>query len=360
MDILDYKYFVFLDVTVNYDGSVGCRNFSAKTNFIRGRLAVPDIKRSLDTPWSTFAAYTEDTTVSPTDTIFISPESKISRDLIRNSGYKITIKEENADKVIVPVMYPTETIESNIVIRAGEVIAFIDVRRRSDYITDPFTEEEWESVLDVAKQSVFNYKQAQNDPNPYIGFNEDYEVFPVYFIRKVEQYKRILTSPQLDRYITDAGFPVTASSNFSIDFLEMLLRYEDENIFNKLLISSDFIKYPLTTNMLLKKRGWSNMTVTEALRKTVLRPIDFDTYYWGRKEDWGENRVISPEDWNLCQKFLMAQFNVPEEGGFVPGKEWGVIRDDFKKFVRTKVAIKPLYITEPTPYPLLMSLVGNK
>lgn len=360
MDILDYKYFIFTQVTVNGDGSVGCHNFSARTNFIRGRLAVPDIKRNINKPWTTFEIYTEDTTVSPTDTIFISSESKISRDLVRNSGYKITIKEENADKVIVPVMYPTEAIDPNIVIRAGEVIAFVYVRRRSDYCTDPFTEEEWESVLDAAKDMVFKFQQAQNDPTPYIGFNEDHESFPVYFIRKVEQYKKLLKNPAWDRYITDVGFPITTSSTFSMEFLEMLLRYKDENIFNKLLIASDFIKYPLTTNVLLRKRGTANLFITETLRDTVLRPIDFETYYYRSRKDWGRNRVISPEDWNLCQKFLMTHFNAPEEGGFVSDKDWIGFHNEYLQLVRAKVAIKPLYITEPTPYPLLMSLVGNE
>ena len=77
----------------------------------------------------------------------------------------------------------------------------------------------------------------------------------------------------------------------------------------------------------------------------------FEEMGYNSEHSWQTNimtrREVTPEDWNLLNKFIMDELGVPETGGFID-KEIEDLDYLQREIIRHRLAVAPQYITEPT------------
>ena len=290
--------------------------------------------------------------------LFVDPKSGLSRDLLRNSGYSITINKDKADCIVVPYINNNAfaSLEGQFVFttNSDNILYLVSVIKRGsryEHYTE-LSEKDFNRVIGHINNFV-----PEEDRECFL-YNSLHTNINVWFIPNIESYKEILSSNFWDnnvmtgrRYIFDSRVTINAPVKIDIETLQLWSHNNDNLILEKSVINSDWKKYPLTMCFFM-----SNI-------KRILGPTNNynlalirDAIGYNEYISHNYNRVINPEDWNLLQKFLLAQFGLyDQDKGFV---------DNFAKsiqlnMIRSKIAVSALYIDKPTFYPDLIAQVKS-
>lgn len=351
---VDYKDIFFLKAQMDFDGNVTLKVGHYAKGFTRGKMMY--LSYDYVRPHYMFQKATEHTTVNTNDVLYISPSSSISRDLIRKTGYKITYNKENADKIVVPQTYDPATFTTNLVVEArdADIALVVDTYRTSNFVKESF--DSAEVALFEAAIKEWYLKRFKASTLIFHKKDDELDDFVIYFLKRCEEYKDMYGSN--GKYVSDVKLPINASYTTDLDSIEVMIRCKDSHILDKMLQGSDWQNYPLTTCMVLDlTQGYVSRTEATSL---FLRAIDYDTFRYDSPIEWGKNRIISPEDWNLAQRMVMRKLHLDEEkGGFINPSSSVFDSDQLRwlGWCMRRVYVKPHYITEPTPFSDLWSLL---
>ena len=268
----------------------------------------------------------------PYTRIFIAPESKISRDVLRNGGYSITHSREKAQYIVVPMTSNFRTLTCNVLFRRGTQCRLIDIQFPKQPEKDFVNADEKAAILDFI-QSWLHYEQGE------LYHNDGMTKFGISFITKCEDFEDILFEKYTERsYVDETNIIYNTSTDISPETLTVWSKLDDDHLLEKAVVASNYEKYPMTLALFLKNTiGLSPYTFGYQGR-VVLNAIDYQLVYRGK----ADTLRISAEDWNMYQSYLMFKYGVSENGGFSTRK---IDRED-EPFLRSRMALKPITATE--------------
>lgn len=263
--------------------------------------------------------------------VFISPSSKISRDLVRKS-YTITRKKDDADYIIIP--YLNDKLFSshyvNIIIEeiSSNTVFLVFINNKTHRELD---KDDYERVIS-------SFLSNQNIPVTDSECFYHESTFKAYFVPNIKEYEDILRGDNRN-YVFDNWLIIDADNKVSVETLDLWNRMgNDISMFESCVLNSDAKEYPYTmskfinSNMNFKYADWNEKM------KYLLKSMGI--YYYNEFE---QTRVVSPQDWNMWQKWVMHCLGVDEKGGFTQKN----VSDDLKKEIRYKTAVVPTFIDNP-------------
>ena len=283
-------------------------------------------------------------------TLFVSSESKIPRDLIRNSGYKITRDINNADYVIIPKPECTTGSQANLFFLTQDE-DFYQVfiydkavnERRTNYSFDELEIIKTAIGLKYGNGTFYAYATPQL----------------CYFIRNVKEYEDILKRQTSGRcHVLDTNLKLNPSTNISPENLHIMSKMDDEKAVLKLLMSSDFTRYPLTLcnflfNDLDVDYGYGYGDQANWFMKT----IGYDEFYASGGERY--LKMVTPEDLKMLQDFILYKLNLTGPGLVTEDTFKDDKMNGYRQLIGYRVAIKPYKIDEPVDFQTLNSLIKN-
>ena len=271
------------------------------------------------------------------DTIFISPDCNVRRDIYRNSGYKITKDPSKADSIVFPALpkrltvYKTPLVAYN---PANETMGIVSISiKENDLQNIPDDVEIFDLVKNEMKRlhgyTIFYSSQK------YIGYNE----LSVAFLPKSDSLKDVLVGRKyIGKYLCESNVPFKNIAQITPETLILWSKMEPD-LMMKSLSQSNWQEYPYTLNILLYEFfKYKNLKINDNARY-ILSEIRYDGH-----EYTSSNPILSvtPKDWNMAQKFCMM---------YLSGQyDKCVYTDDttsgLLKYIRTKTAIAPLMLEE--------------
>ena len=274
--------------------------------------------------------------------LYVYPECSISRDIYRKSGYTITRDKTKADVRVVPQIlasYPTLSFDFGVYNKDTETLSLlyydyscnsiskktgVPIKLHTDKIKERFKGDSYELINDdCCLRSI------------------------VEFLPDGDAYKDIIDDSSA-LYVEEYDVKVTSVTQISLETLKIWKKMSFE-LLTQSICNSNWMEYPMTLNMFLSDCGYHFSSGTQM--RGILKQIEFDNYGHTDFNGW----TIQPQDWNLAQEYLCDKLGVPKEGGFSSEPFTGL--RSFNSMIRQRLAVKPLYITEPAKYEELISLL---
>ena len=267
--------------------------------------------------------------------------TRCMRDNLRLSDYKITRDKDKADYCVVPWKEWSDkyykSLSYNIACKDGGTVYKFNVRRAQKPHEEPdATDEEIENIKNKIKEFLDN---------------EEIEFFyesglitdKMYYLPKIEAYVDILNDSNYDRsYVYDANIATKYLNEVTPENLQLWSMCDDEAVMEKLLITIDWKTYPFTIANLIRDCNAAldysdNMNV-----RMIMEKIGY-TACINKVDDV----MISPEDFDMYQRWMFLKNNIPEGGGLVNPKDFSL---DYaaRKLIPHRVAVKPIHLDGPT------------
>lgn len=278
--------------------------------------------------------------------IWVSPDCITPRDIIRNSGYKIVKKQEDADRIIVPRIQ-----ETSFPVFSAHVLMY---DKRIDALI----------FLTISDDSTILY--LKNNPKLLSDYctNNGYTLlspvkenkYGIVILPKYEVYEDILTEKYPDRvYLAEDCLDLTYPNVITVETLQRWSRmspFEGDMLAN-MVFTSNWSEYPVTLCYFIRNSVPWLVNYGNAHFKNLLKTIGYsaETRY-----TLPYNTVVEPKDWNMLQEFLMAELGVSSNGGYAS------LTKDLKGYVSLylrRFAVKPYKIDKPIALNTLLSLVGQ-
>lgn len=287
-------------------------------------------------PFNMFDRIVEDCNSNPFpgDTLYINSECKISRDVIRQTGYKITINKEKADYVVIPYKHNYTSYAFDILANKGDDI-FLFQSRKKGFRT-----------LSINKGDI--KKQLEDMGYTDVVFFDEVVGSECYFIPKFDVYEDIIANGANGvNYIYQKDLRVKPSVELSVETLNVWKNITDDNIKAKLLATSDCTKYPLTLLYFIHTYWWRYIYgISDAHVKRILDIIGYDESQ-SLTSNMFCRRVVQPDDWNMLTNLILDKVGASEEGGFIADKTFYELDEIERNVLRYRMCVAPFYIKEP-------------
>lgn len=274
--------------------------------------------------------------------LYVSPECSISRDILRNSGFKIVRSKEKASCVLLPPYEESASLTYNVcVIIDGKNVNLFNIEKKSN-----LTEERCDKILELIKGK---YSSLDQSKIKYI-FNTLLGSANIYVVPKCENY--------IDLYKGNSDGPYYGFENYlelipSIEVTPELFtiwdKCDDSEVIACALANCDWQKYPVTLAMYLYENKPGIRHNANNSQSFILKCIGFYDLYRNGTMD----RVVEPEDWNMLQKCRLYSLGLPETGGLLKTE------CDASKGLPCRIQVKPMYIKEPALFQDLMTAMKN-
>lgn len=274
--------------------------------------------------------------------LYVSPECSISRDVLRNSGFRIVRNKEKASCVLLPPYKESARFTYNVcVIVDGKNVNLFSIEN-----SDNLTAERRDKILELIKGKYSSLDQARVKyiHSALLGESN------IYVVPKCENY--------IDLYIGSADGPYYGFEDYielipSVEVTPELFtiwdKCDDLDVMACALANCDWQKYPVTLAMYLYENKTGIRHHANNSQSFVLKCIGFYDLWRNGTMD----RIVEPEDWNMLQKCRLHALGLPETGGLLKTK------CDASKGLPCRIQVKPMYIKEPALFKDLMTAMEN-
>ena len=242
-------------------------------------------------------------------TIFVSSESTLPRDAIRNSGYKITRNIENADYVIVPIPKDYSEYAFNIMAvyeEDGKSVACIYTLNWHMNGLYPMND----ATLKHVKELIVKDLEVGADKIEFVC-TDNLRKRTIWFLSKCEEHEMIaIGKPIMGEWISEDRVELKPSINISVDTLITWAASDSDDLLRKAIMQSDWKKYPFTVcSFLAAEKQYIDRG--NGYFRDILGAIHFN--------EFNENKImtdvtISPEDYQMAATWAMYQLGVKENG----------------------------------------------
>lgn len=257
--------------------------------------------------------------------LFITPESRISRDIVRRD-FKIVRSVDNADYVVVPsLQYEVQTYNCLISFKLEDKNCLFVCRfHRGTYnsaksITDGLTEEQSQKALDKIKEGLIAELGATDFEVIAYSFRFNYskEYLLVEFNETVMNTVNAFFKNQPYVPLTeDYSLPLSPSNTISLDQLLLWTNNNQTSIVYRQLADSDWKEYPLTVCLLLRHIGrYAHPSSLPTCCIPMMRNIRY--YEVFSSNCIPEDYKVTDKDWKMAQDFQLALLNVNGKYGFL-------------------------------------------
>lgn len=281
-------------------------------------------------------------------TLYVCPQSKIPRDLLRSSDYKITYSKEKADYIIIPkpeecgMFWTVNMIARDI--NTNRIFMCNINNNSSNYY--PAAEEYLKKIAEVYNIDIASLEYACRDVIS--------NTFRVYPFQDIPEYIEIINGTlSYPKYILDCNLPIIPANKIDVEVLDLWSRLakSDENMFQKSVLNSNVRDYPYTFYVFMRcepNTRWTNYPQLNWLFKSM--GIDY------RSDPF--TGYIEPADMEMLNKWITYKLGIPEEGGYILSTTKKA-NSDYLQYVQKRLAVKPIKITEPITHENFMILARN-
>ena len=281
---------------------------------------------------------------TPITSVFISPKCRISRDVVRND-YKIVRSPDKADAYVLPMMKKTFWTKTRVAVysRSNECFYVYQCNKESGLGYD-----DKDFDFSSMKHDIINALNACFSGTIDIYHNDDMSEFSVFCTKKNNDLPEIVNGFYPSRrYIFENTLPVNPPTSIDIQTLEIWRHMDDNNLLAKAISMSNWRDFPFTVCWFIHHFAWRISGIHSSDTEFMLDAIDYYDYDDENTETL-YNRMISPDDWNLVQKYLLYRLNLPETGGF---RNTGnkTRRLSCQNLLRERSAVAPMLISVPQP-----------
>ena len=343
--IFDYKKarravmcFRYYDNNSPYFEEGGLEDFTPLTNTF-GKFAYTDFTLGEGSPLQyKIAGYDGVIKIHPGSALFISKSSKLSRDRVRNSGFRITYDIGKAGYIVVP--YDRDTVDEPLKYSANIIVEHDGNLYLIDLYDAPSRLEKDKDIQDKVKELIDKYFGKGAYDNSYHKSN--FDDFFVLFFPKVEEYKDIINGKYNDKskvVVADTAIPLYTNADITADNL-MSWEKMDRDAMAIAMVNSNYKEYPFTVGVFLFAKSKETYLPWGSQFEIMMKEVKFDRY-----NDYAPSFPITKKDWNLCQEYIMRHFNVSNSGGYINASDGDAVQNTLLKFVPHKIAIRP-YIME--------------
>ena len=269
--------------------------------------------------------------------LYISPKSKVPRDLLRNSGYSITYSMDKAEYLVLPAPKTDEKkrVVSAIVLNNSTGYVYLcDVENIFTTYNVPA-----DDILNI----VAKHESLSVDDLEIFTLGDTLPKIVVWYTNDVPEFEKILRGEKLPaEYLFDNQIPIMPSNNLSVETLDLWKRLiqKDWNLFEKAAINSDAKEYPLTFATFLLVEGMSNYYWSQQFKwfLTSMKINDYGLY---------DEENISVKDMDMLSDWICHILSIDGKYGFVDEKSYVNLHWRYKKFVKSKIAASPVRIANP-------------
>lgn len=298
--------------------------------------------------YDTFDNIARRTYVSPNytagDLIWVHPKARISRDLIRKSGYAITRDIEKADFIVLPEPdYKLfSDITYHIVCSCNGMLYFFSA-------SDVYNREIPDEKLDIAKDRI---KQYIGDDN-VVFYCDDFQLKTACFFPQIEEYKNLLEDKYEGKMVVfDTKLQLVPNVEISIETLDVWSRLEDINMVSRFVCASDYKKYPLTVKLFLEEYQYSIKYQSNNNIKMIVKELGIGEYT-------PKDMVVTPKDYNMMMSWVFHVIGKPVGSTYITEKDWDNIPGSFKKFLKKRFAIAPVVLEHDDIYDNIINYAKN-
>ncbi len=291
--------------------------------------------------------------------LFISSSSKLPRDLVRNTGYKIVRDIDKADYVVIPSVDHEESASytENIgFLLDNDELCFITINRTDNM--DRFDDDDIQSILDTIKMRA----NAAGLEVKEFYYSPSLAPFNIQFIKKCEEYELIFNAVAAGEsvkklFVLDSRVGLVGSNNVSIETLEVWKHMNERSILEKSVINSDWQKYPCTVAVFLAQEKRSYCIGSIGQWRWLLNQID----YFEFENSNTIRKTVTPDDWNMLQKWIMHSLGLTEKGGFI---RIGNDRNDsvpyrYASLIMSRICVAPMNISNEESFKNLQARAKN-
>jgi hypothetical protein len=328
-----------------------CINFRGGTSFsitnvcrvnyksIQGKMAImndacdAEIRLALKSSLSTDElAITSDQMLGKS--LFISKKSKISRDVLRNS-YKIKLDPASADYIVFPKLKDIYHTCANLYgLDANGILWYSWINDVPDYHSN---------VDYIFQSAVDEFCRRSGVKREDVHHKDDFSYATISYITACDEYKEMILNRSANRvYIPDVSVPFTPLNKITPQTLKIWSRISETNVLEKLIVGSDWQKYPTTLALFLKEEQQDFESECGQQGKLVLDAI----HYWENlKPGYGSIRRVDPEDWNMLQSYIFYLMGLDEtKASYVNLSSFDNLPRSYRNFIKKAFAVQPVTI----------------
>lgn len=274
--------------------------------------------------------------------VYVSPSSKISRDSLRRSGYKIVLDPKKAVTTIIPYMEESLKFNFDMLVVKGADVLLISYKR--PYQTGvPISDDELKRLKDY----IETIWQAFDDNTLFKDTNGT-----LYLMPRNEMFESLAQGEAEDcNFVYDTNVKLQASIDITPETLLIWSSENNNDLLCKLILNSNWQEYPFTVRTFIFHCSHSlqyyHTSSFEVLRKALQLNSDSPDF------------IITPKDWNMLQDYIMLRLGVPKEGGSVAPSAYSELHYGYKKIIGERVYVRPFRLKEDTRYQDAMQLAAK-
>lgn len=323
--------------------------YSAKSRYTKNKMVVFS---SVDGEYISPASLLNRRTMSRIEvqegaTLYVSPDCRLNREIIRKSGYSISMRPESADVTLIPSRPASSTTMYFDVLAyssAASEVVLVTVSRENDY--DTF-QNKYEAVRDKLQSLGYSIYQDR------IMQSQCCFIYP-----QINTYAEIFRNAHPDRkYLFELNLPVHNVNTISYDLLDIWRKMPCDSIFCSSVCNSDWQKYPVTLcTVFYQKDRLCSLTGRSDNFKLVLGSIGWKTN--APLSGMLCGRIVDPDDWNFLQGYIMHWLNLPEDGGMLDRNSFPFHNaEQFAEMYRRRYICAPFKIDKPMLYDNILALM---
>ena len=283
--------------------------------------------------------------------LFISPQSNLPRDLIRNSQYKIVRDIDEATCVVIPAPSKYAAYEYNIIAAydSGDSAAILSINKQS---ADAVTIED--DDIERIKGLII---KALNVPKDDVSFfySGKLDVAKMWMMPKCKEYE-LLAKGDNHRFTIDSYVNLIPQYSMSVETLITWRSCSDMDLLRKMIIQSDWRKFPLTVSTFLVSEKPYIESCASPYFKDVLGQMHYnECKYLQNMTDC----IVTPEDYALCCQWISY---LMENNGDITNKDktpLECLSPMYQKLVAKKTFIKPIQMDGPMTFSNIMLSIQN-
>lgn len=287
--------------------------------------------------------------------LFVSPKCSLSRDVIRNSGYKIKLDPEQAQYTVVEEPPVPQRLVCNIVAQQTQsnILFLFDVERRYSSGEETWSSEIVNDICHFISLACARYGVG----GPVTTYYKDnLKKANVYFLPKCQEWEDIylVTYPHR-KYVLDSSLAIKPLAEINLENLIVWSKCDDWHIVESAIINSNWREYPATLCFWLVNENilpYSSTISFEKIRAKI-------GYYDYKKEKTLPNYIVSKKDWAMLQQWILYKCGIEEKGQFVDIDKWKDLPREYKRFLRAKVAVAPVQITADMTFENFVDTMEN-
>lgn len=284
--------------------------------------------------------------------VYVDPKARISRDVLRNSGYFITMDKSKASYIIIPdVRWSVDDFcshNTNMVVfdkTSNTTFCFYIINERGVELDEEVKNLIYDKISEAMGTSLEDLD---------IYHKQDFSSTKIWFIPNNEFYLDIMLNGfryYNNKYILDSHVPIVPTFDITVDNLEMC-SHMDIQFLEKFLVSCSWREYPVTLRYFL--RNFVTCRIRDSINNNVKMILDQIHV----NEDLPADYPVTPKDFNMLQDWLFHCIGLDgKDNGFVDPSR--LIQLPTKSLLREKVAVSKLKLNNEVSFKQLEEMFNK-